>query len=68
MDLAWMPMALESGEGVMSRSMIRLEMPIFARRIPAMSPVGPAPAMRTGTSMLVPEVAGFSDGERRGDG
>lgn len=63
-----MPMDLESGEGVISRSMIRLGMPIFARRKPAMSPVGPAPAMRTGTSMLVSEVAGLREGERGGDG
>jgi hypothetical protein len=61
-------MALERGEGVMSRSTIRLGIPIFARRNPAMRPVGPAPAMRTGMSMLEPDVVGLREGERGGDG
>lgn len=48
--------------GAISRSMIRLRMPIFARRKPAMRPVGPAPEIRTGMSML-DDVVASRDGE-----
>lgn len=44
---------MESGETVMSRSMMWVRIPIFARRIPARRPVGPAPEMRTGTSVFI---------------